>query len=47
MNPTRMMRLRHRVHLWWNSSRFNSNYDPFISTCICCCSRCEEIHDDN
>jgi len=45
LKPTRWMRLRHAVHLWWNKSRFNSGYDPFISDCLCCCSRCEEIYE--
>lgn len=38
-------KLRHRIHLWWNGSRFNKNYDPWISTCQCCCVRCEAIEE--
>lgn len=34
--------LRHRLHYWWNYSRLNfGEFDPWISSCQCCCAKCD------
>jgi hypothetical protein len=33
---------RHITHYYWNRSRFNSNYEPFVCSCSCCCIWCEK-----
>lgn len=33
---------RHLIHYWWNNSRLNKNYEPFVSSCRCCCIWCED-----
>jgi hypothetical protein len=37
-----LKRIRHELHYRWNQSRFNPDFNVWISDCACCCIKCEE-----